>query len=85
MTFAETIRLTRQKLLLSQEDFAKQLDVALSTVNRWETGKSKPNISTMKLIHDFCIKNKADYIPLEKSWLSFFMNALSAAEKGKKR
>lgn len=28
---------------ISQEELAKQLDVAFSTVNRWLNGKAKPN------------------------------------------
>ena len=71
MTFAENVKLTRQKLFLSQEALAKELNVALSTVNRWETGKSKPNLFTMKQLKGFCEKYKADYKPLEESWLSF--------------
>lgn len=71
MNFAENIKLARQKLFLTQEAFARKLNVALSTVNRWEKGKSKPNLSTMKQIKEFCEKNNADYVPLEKSWLEF--------------
>lgn len=48
MTFAESIRQTRQRLFFSQEAFAKELNVNLTTVSRWETGKSKPNMSTMR-------------------------------------
>lgn len=71
MTFAESVKLTRQRLCLSQEAFAKELNVSLSTVNRWETGRSKPNISTLKHIKEFCNENEADFKPLEESWLSF--------------
>ena len=70
MDFAEIIKQTRQKKFLSQDAFAKKLCVALSTVNRWETGRSKPNFSTMKRIKDFCEKNDINYQPLEQSWLS---------------
>ena len=71
MTFAENVKFTRQRLFLSQEALAKELKVAVSTVNRWETGKSKPNFTTMKHLKDFCEKNNADYEPLEESWLTF--------------
>ena len=40
MNFSEAIKGVRQKALLSQEDFAKQLGVSHSTVNRWEKGKT---------------------------------------------
>ena len=71
MTFAESIRQTRQRLFFSQEAFAKELNVNLTTVSRWETGKSKPNMSTMRQIKEFCSKYNADYDPLESSWLAF--------------
>lgn len=69
MDFSTAIKLMRQKQLLSQELFSKELNVAISTVNRWETGKSKPNLSTMKQLKAFCDKNGIDYKPLEESWL----------------
>ena len=37
MTFAEKVKYVRGKLLLSQEDLAKQVGVSFATVNRWET------------------------------------------------
>ena len=51
--------------------FEKELNVNLTTVSRWETGKSKPNMSTMRQIKEFCTKYNADYEPLESSWLAF--------------
>lgn len=36
MSLGETIRITRQKSFYTQEEFARKLNVALSTVNRWE-------------------------------------------------
>ena len=50
MSFAEDIKKIRRKAFLSQEEFAKKLGVSYTTVNRWETGKAKPNLKTMKLI-----------------------------------
>lgn len=70
MTFAETIKRTRQRLFFSQEAFAKELSVNLTTVSRWETGRSKPNISTMRQIKEFCEMHNVDYEPIESSWLT---------------
>lgn len=70
MVFAEIIKQTRQKLFMSQEAFAQQLNVTLSTVNRWETGRSKPNFSTMKRIKEFCETQNIEYKSIEESWLS---------------
>lgn len=61
MSFSNNIKIVRQKSLLSQEAFAKALGVSFTTVNRWETGKSKPSYKTMKLIDDFCKQNKIDF------------------------
>ena len=57
MTFSETIKQIRQKHFLSQEAFAKELGVSFATVNRWESGKTKPTYKTMKLLDDYCKKN----------------------------
>lgn len=69
MIFSDCIRILRQKQFLSQEAIAKELQVTLSTVSRWETGKSIPNLSTMKKIKAFCEKEKIDYDTVEQSWL----------------
>lgn len=54
MGFAEDIRVIRKKCFLSQEAFAKELGVSFATVNRWESGKTKPTYKTMRLIDEFC-------------------------------
>lgn len=71
MSLGETIRLTRQKALYTQEDFAKQLDVALSTINRWELNKAKPSMKAMKAIKAFCGENNLDYSIIENEWLDY--------------
>ncbi len=81
LTLAENIKLMRQRLFLSQESFARELEVALSTVNRWEMGKSKPNFTAMKNIKSFCLKNDVDYAPLEQSWLHFELQAEKKAKR----
>lgn len=61
MSFSNDIKVIRQKSLLSQEAFAQILGVSFTTVNRWETGKSKPSYKTMKLIDDFCKSNNINF------------------------
>lgn len=61
MSFSTDIKIIRQKSLLSQEAFAQILGVSFTTVNRWETGKSKPSYKTMKLINDYCKANNIDF------------------------
>lgn len=71
MIFPEEIKRIRQRCFLAQNDFAKEINVAFSTVNRWEGGKAKPNLSTMKNIKDFCLQNNIDYSNIEEAWLDF--------------
>ena len=42
MDWAKVIKEIRLTCILSQEDFAKELGVSFTTVNRWEKGKNKP-------------------------------------------
>ena len=61
MNLGEAIRIIRQKSFYTQEDFSKRLNVALSTVNRWELNKAKPNVKAMKEIKAFCEENNLNY------------------------
>lgn len=61
MSFSEDIKRIRRKVFMTQEDFAKAVGVSFATVNRWETGKAKPNLKTMKLIDDYCKRNDIDF------------------------
>lgn len=46
MNWAESIKKLRNKMLLTQEELAKKLDVSFASVNRWENGEHEP---TMKV------------------------------------
>ena len=46
MTYSEAIKKLRNKMLMTQIEFAKYLEVSFQSVNRWETGKFDP---TMKI------------------------------------
>lgn len=61
MAFSEDIKKIRRKAFMTQENFAREIGVSCITVTRWETGKAKPNLKTMKLIDDYCKKNKIDF------------------------
>jgi len=47
---AKIIKELRNKLGLTQEQFAVKVGVTFSTVNRWENGKGKPSPLAMKQI-----------------------------------
>lgn len=61
MSFSSDIKSVRQQSLLSQETFAQALGVSFTTVNRWESGKTKPSYKAMKQIDDFCKSNNIDF------------------------
>lgn len=61
MTFSEDIKKIRRKAFMTQEDFAKEIGVSCITITRWETGKAKPNLKTMKMIDQYCKKNGIDF------------------------
>lgn len=71
MSLGEAIRMSRQKAFYTQEAFAQKLNVALSTVNRWELNKAKPNMKAMKAVKAFCEENELNYELIENEWLGF--------------
>jgi DNA-binding protein len=71
MILPEEIKRLRTRYFLTQEDFANKLGVAFSTVNRWEQGKSKPNLVAMKNIKAFCDENDIAYKEIEEAWLNY--------------
>lgn len=71
MGFPEEIKRIRQRSFLTQQDFAKKIGVAFSTVNRWESGRAKPNLKAMKSINEFCLENNIPYETIEEAWLDY--------------
>ncbi|WP_299321654.1 helix-turn-helix transcriptional regulator [uncultured Gemella sp.] len=71
MSFPEEIKKIRQRSFLTQQDFAKKIGVAFSSVNRWETGRAKPNLKAMKNINTFCLDNNIPYETIEEAWLNY--------------
>lgn len=58
MEFCDKVKEIRKKLNLSQMALAKELGVAFSTVNRWESGKFEPNYRAIKRFEELCTKKK---------------------------
>lgn len=75
MGFPQEIKRIRQRCFLTQHNFAKELQVAFSTVNRWEGGRAKPNLTAMKNIKEFCLKNDIEYSDVEEEWLNYTLEA----------
>lgn len=70
MSLGDAIRNSRQKAFFTQQDFALKLNVALSTVHRWELNKARPNLKAMKQIKAFCDEFDLDYKIIEDKWLT---------------
>ena len=70
MRLSEAIRNTRKKALISQKSFAKEINVSSATVNRWEVGKSKPNINAMNSLKAFCEKRALPFECIETAWMN---------------
>lgn len=68
MQLSIALRTIRQKSFMTQECFAKELGVTASTINRWEHGKAKPNLTAMKNLKLFCEKHSLDYGLIETAW-----------------
>ena len=63
MDVSQKSKALRAKLNMSQQDLARELEVSLDTVNRWENGKTIPSKLAMKAIETMCTEHK---IELEK-------------------
>ena len=53
ITYQEVIKKLRSKMILSQIEFAEELDVSFATVNRWKTGKHDPTIKAKGLLKPY--------------------------------
>ncbi|MDL2235936.1 helix-turn-helix domain-containing protein [Christensenellaceae bacterium OttesenSCG-928-L17] len=60
MNFSEIVKTARKKAGMSQEEFARALNVSFATINRWENGKTLPNKLTQSVFFDFCKKQEID-------------------------
>lgn len=61
MNFSDAIKDIRKALNLTQTEFANELEVSFSTINRWENGKTIPNKMTIKMIINYCEKNNISF------------------------
>lgn len=54
MTFGEQVLQVRAQLGMSQDKFARELDISHATINFWEKGKSSPQKRYQRLFERFC-------------------------------
>ena len=70
MSLSDEIILIRKKGLCTQMEFAERIGVSFSTVNRWETGKMRPNVSKMKRLKAYCEALNIEFGNVEDAWLA---------------
>lgn len=59
--FAQKVKQLREKLIMSQTEFAKFIGVSFTTVNRWENDKTiKPPYKQRRLLTELFEKHKID-------------------------
>ncbi len=68
---SDILKKTRQKAFLTQEAFANEMKVSVSTINRWETGRVKPNLTAMKNLKQFCEQYGISYEDIESEWFNY--------------
>lgn len=54
MNWSKIIKNLRTKMLLSQSELAKILDVSFASINRWENGHNEPTIKVKRKIKELC-------------------------------
>ena len=52
------IKKLRNKMFLTQTEFAKEIGVSIASVARWETGENEPTMKMKKKLNDLFIKYK---------------------------
>ena len=57
MEWSNIVKELREKMVLTQEELAGQLEVAFATVNRYENGHTIPTIKVRRKILALCKKN----------------------------
>jgi DNA-binding transcriptional regulator YiaG len=61
MEFKDKLVFARAKLDLSQSELAKELNVSLPTVSRWENGKVNPTKKAKVVFMQFCKKHNIEF------------------------
>lgn len=61
MKFKDILRELRQEKHLTQAQLAKELNVSLSIVNKWENEKNNPSVDTLIILSKY-FKVTVDYL-----------------------
>lgn len=55
--YQRAVKELRDKLIMTQQEFAKLLGVSFASINRWETGVNKPTTIAKRKIVELCKEN----------------------------
>lgn len=58
MDYKIMIKTLRNKMFLTQTEFAKELGVSIASVARWESGENEPTMKIKKKLNGLFIKYK---------------------------
>lgn len=56
MDYPKLLKEYREKVLLTQEEFAQKLGISYVTLNRWENGKFEPTMKMKRKLNKLFIK-----------------------------
>lgn len=56
MDYPKLLKEYREKVLITQEEFAQKLGVSYVTLNRWENGKFEPTMKMKRKLNKLFIK-----------------------------
>ncbi len=55
--YQKAVKDLRDKLIMTQAEFAKMLGVSFTSINRWENGQNRPTTTARKQIVELCKEN----------------------------
>ena len=58
--YQDLIKKLRNKLIISQEELAKLLEISFASVNRYENGHNEPTIKVKRRIIELCKENEIE-------------------------
>jgi len=57
INYQKAVQELRDKLIMTQQEFAELLGVSFASINRWETGANKPTTQAKRKIVALCKEN----------------------------
>lgn len=55
--YCKAVKELRDKLIMTQQEFADYLGVSFASINRWESGTNKPTTVAKRKIVELCKEN----------------------------